>query len=248
MPVMTGSTGNVERRMGVEAQVAATPGFYLSKTTSDEPKGAPSQQLAGWLDAGELIGAEGLAAGGRYVGGGYGGGYGEPMLRYRHGLDSSDRFALQAAGFGTVASGSHRGASYDATRLGAEVAVNGRVTPESHWLELHGFIGASVLGLDAEGTYCVAPATGVGVDCNEDGTGNKVKGELSGAFPALFFGGGLDLARHLDIPLHGARIEGMAAVGLMPEVRNGERTDTKIYTTIGLALTVRAGASEEHPK
>ncbi len=244
MPMMTGSTGNIERRMGVEAQAAVTPGFYLSETTQEESDGSPVPQFAGWLDLGELVSAEGLAVGGRYVGGGDGSGYGEPMLRYRHGLDPKDRFTLQAAGFGTVASEAHRGASYEATRLGAELAVNGRVTPESHWLELHGFIGASVLGLNATGSYCAAPATGIGLDCDEDGTDSVVNGEISGAFPALFFGAGLDLARHLDIPLHGARLEGMVAAGLMPEVRNGQRTDTRTFTTIGLALTVRGGASE----
>jgi hypothetical protein len=235
--------------MGAEVQVAATPGFYLSKSTSTEPEGAPAQQLAGWLDAGELVGAEGLAVGGRYIGGGDGGGYGEPMLRYRHGLDADDRFTLQAAGYGTVASGSHRGASYDATRFGAELALNGRITPESHWLELHGFIGAAVLGLSATGTYCVsASGSGVGVDCQEDGTDSIVKGMVSGGFPGVFAGAGIDLARHLDIPFHGARLEGMVAAGTMPQVRNGERTDTKTWTTIGLAVTVRAGASETNKK
>ncbi|HMR06044.1 MAG TPA: hypothetical protein PKA88_09705 [Polyangiaceae bacterium] len=248
MPIVTGSTGGIERRMGAEVQVAATPGFYLSKSTSEDPEGAPARQLAGWLDVGELVSAEGLALGGRYVGGGDGGGYGEPMVRYRHGLDQDDRFTLHAAGFGTLASGTHRGASYDATRVGAELAINGRISPESNWLELHGFIGAAVLGLNATGTYCVAQGTGIGVDCNEDGTDSVVSGEVSGAFPGIFAGAGLDLARHLDIPFHGARLEGMVAAGTMPEIRNGERTDTKTWTTIGLALTVRAGASQSNKK
>lgn len=242
---MTGSTGAIERRPGVEAQVAVTPGFFLSSATTEDVSGRPSQQAAGWLDAGEWVGAQGLAVGGRYVGGDDSNGYGEPMVRYRHAVDSEDRFTLQAAGFGTVASGSNSGASYEATRLGAEVAFDGRVTPKSSWLEVHGFGGASVLGLDASGTYCTAPATGIGVDCREDGTDHVVSGDVAGAFPAAFAGIGIDMARHLPIAVHGARLEAMAAGGMMPEIRDGVRTDTKPWTTFGVAITVRAGAAEE---
>lgn len=248
MPAVTGSTGGIERRMGAEVQLAATPGFYLSESTSEEPEGSPVKQVAAWLALGQLIDAEGLALGARHVGGGDGDGYGEPMLRYRRALDDDDRLTLQAAAFGAVAGDSARGASYDATRLGGELAVNGRITPESHWLELHGFLGASLLGLSASGRYCVMPSTGVGADCDQDGTDTVVDGELTGAFPALFTGIGLDLARHLEVPFHGLRLEGMFATGMMPEVRNGERTDTLGWTTVGLALTIRAGASEPSSK
>lgn len=245
MPVVTGTNGALEKRPGLELQGGLTPGFFLSSTVQEDPKGTPSSQLSATLDAGQLIGVEGLGVGGRWIGGGDEGGYGEPMVRYRHDLDDEERFTLQVAGFGTRAVGSARSANYEATRIGGELAINGRATPKSSWIELSGFAGASVLGLNADGSYCVSATTGFGVDCNEDGTDTRRDGSVSGAFPAIFLGIGLDFARHLDLPLHGVRLDAMAAGGLMPQVQNGERIDTLGWSTIGLSLTFRGGASEQ---
>jgi len=64
----------------------------------------------------------------------------------------------------------------------------------------------------------VFPDGGVGTDCQQDGTDTVVDGDLTGAFPALFAGVGLDFARHLESPFHGFRLDGTFATGMMPEV------------------------------
>lgn len=241
MPAMTGSTGAVERRAGVELQAAAVPGFYLSSTTQSQPEQGGVCQLGVWLDSGELLSAPGLAVGGRMVSGGDDAAYPEPMLRYRSAIDDEERFTLGGAVFGTHASGGARSASYSATRVGGEVMANGRVTPKSHWLELHAFIGASALGLSADGRYCVGD-DGTGVDCAEEGPiTNLVDGEFAGVYPAGFAGLGLDFARHLGLPLHGVRLDATVAGGMMPEIRSGEQTGRALWTNIGLGITLRGG-------
>ncbi len=244
MPAMTGSTGAAEPRPGIEVQGAAVPGFFLSSATSEDPAGGPSGQAAVWLDGGQLVGAPGLAVGGRLITGGDEAPYPEPMVRYRAGLDDDNRLALTAAAFGTSVSGAAVGASYSATRLGGEVSLNGRLTPRSQWAELHAFAGVSTLALFASGTYC-STAAGTGTDCQDDGNDRVISGEFSGAYPAGFVGLGLDLARHLELPLHGMRAEVMMAGGVMPEVRDGSQTGRSVWSSLGLGLTFRGGASSE---
>jgi hypothetical protein len=247
MPSITGASVATEDRPNAELQAGVVPGFYLSSTVTDEPKGSPVSQAAALLEPDDLISLPGLGIGARYVGKAEEGGYVEPMLRYRTNLDKEKRVGVGAVGFGTHASGSDRGASYSATRGGAEVSVDARVNERNHWAELHVYAGATATGLFADGKYCQNDATGYAVDCPEDDFGNVIQdgdmsAELSGVFPTAFAGVSLDLARHLDSVFHGVRVGTYVAGGFMPTYKNAEREDNKAFSAIGLALTVGLGA------
>src|SRR5439155_5916588 len=102
-----------------------------------EAKGAAIPQAAIVVEPDSVIHVPGLVVGGRYVGESSKGGYPEPMLGYRTFVDPDNRIAVSAVGYATHGSGSSKGASYAATRGGAEGGVDLRATPESKWFELH---------------------------------------------------------------------------------------------------------------
>jgi hypothetical protein len=239
---VTGQSVAPEPRPNLELQAGLVPGFYLSSSVTDKPKGTPVGQAAAMFEPDELISLPGLAIGGRYVGGKDEGAYAEPMLRYRTLLDDEKRVAVGVVGFGTRASGSDRGASYSATRVGAEAGADLRMTDRSSWAELHMYAGASATGIFADGRYCESSQTGYAVDCPEGQTGD-VKADLSGVFPSAFVGASLDFARHLDSAFHGVRLGTFAAGGLMPTFQGARQEENKTYATIGVALTVGLGAA-----
>jgi hypothetical protein len=247
MPSITGASVATEHRPNVELQAGAVPGFYLSSTVASDPEGSPVSQAAAFLEPDDLIALPGLGVGARYVGKAEEGGYLEPMVRYRTNVDDEQRIGVGAVGFGTHASGSDRGASYSATRAGAEIAIDARVNERNSWAELHIYAGAAATGIFADGRYCQSDQNGYAIDCPEDDAGNltqegDVEAELSGVFPTAFTGASLDIARHLDSAFHGVRIGTYVAGGVMPTYRNGTRQDNKVHTSIGIALTVGLGA------
>lgn len=249
MPAVTGASVATEDRPNAELQAGAVPGFYLSSSVTDEPRGSPVSQAAAFLEPDDLISLPGLGVGARYVGKAEEGGYIEPMVRYRTNVGKEKRIGVGAVGFGTHSSGSDRGASYEATRAGAEASVDIRVNDRNHWAEVHAYAGASATGLFADGKYCQNDQTGYAVDCPTDDFGNLVqngdmKAELSGVFPTAFTGVSVDFARHLESVFHGIRVGTYVAGGLMPTYKNADRKNDKIYTAIGLALTVGLGAVE----
>jgi hypothetical protein len=230
-------------RPGGEAQIAAVPGYYLSESVQENPQSSPIGQAAVMLEPGDLIGLPGLALGGRYVGSGDSGGYPEPMLRYRTHLDDQEVFAVGGVVFGAYGHGSSDGASYEATRGGAEAGVDVRATPKSKWVELHLFGNLGFTGLDANGDYCLDADGRWGVDCG-DAPVALTHAKASGFFPSAAGGLALDLARHLHGILHGGHIALHGAVGRMPHVESGQQTSGKTFTSAGLSLTLGLGASE----
>jgi hypothetical protein len=174
-----------------------------------------------------------------------GDGYIEPMVRYRRFVDEEEQFAVSGVGYGTHASGGERQASYEATRVGGEVTGDMRLTPISKWFELHVFGTLALLGLFADGSYCLDANGKYGVDCPEPGDppGQRVHAEVSSLFPAASGGLAVDIAHHLDSFFHGGRIALMAGGGTMPHVVGGEHTGTKFYAAGGLTATIGFGGT-----
>src|SRR5262249_11457637 len=144
--------------------------------------------------------------------------------------------------YGTPASASRQSASYSATRIGAEAAVDWRVTPDSNWVELHLLGGGSVTGLNASGEYCLAANGQYGIDCGDPPV-NLTRADASGLYPALNAGIALDLGRRLPIIFHGGRLALLAAAGTMPTVMGGEQQSARSYGSLGLSLSFGLGAS-----
>jgi hypothetical protein len=243
-PAMTGMPTPPLERPGVELQVAAVPGYFLSGAATEEPKGAVLPQVAAVFEPDELIQVPGLLAGARYSGEADSGGALEPLLGYRTYLDDDRRFSLAALGFLAYASGSANHASFTALRGGLEAGVDARITPRSNYAELHTNLGLTFTGLNADGAYCLASSGPYAVDCPSDPSQQqRVTAEASGLFPSAHAGASLDFARHLRAPFHGLRLAIDFAGGTMPTVRNGEQHSATIYGSGGLSLTVGLGKS-----
>jgi hypothetical protein len=243
-PAMTGLPTPPLARPGVELQVAAVPGYYLSSAATEEPKGAVLPQVAAVFEPDELIHVPGLLAGARYVGEEGTGGALEPLLGFRTFLDDDERFSLAGVGFLAYASGAENSASFTALRGGIEVGVDARITPRSHYAELHTNLGVTFTGLNADGAYCLANSNPYAVDCPADPTDEqRAHAKASGVFPSAHAGASLDFARHLHAPFHGLRLALDLAGGTMPTVRDGEQHSATIYGSGGLSLTVGFGKS-----
>jgi hypothetical protein len=243
MPATTALSPVPAPRPGLEAQVAAVPGYYLSDTVRDDAGDTPSNQVSGMIEPGELIGVPGLSFGARWVSGDDANGYGEPMVRYRIHLDDSERFALSGVAFGTHARGSSGEQSYSATRVGAEAMVDARLTPTSRWAELHLTLAAAATGLDAEGRYCLDADLRYGRDC-EDSAGAPISASASGLYPTGTAMLALDAGRHLPKFFHGGRLALLGSAGSQPVVEGGEQKDARPFFSSGLSLTLGFGSAE----
>ena len=244
MPATTGVSFAPAARPDVEIQGGFVPGYYLSSGVQEKPKGAALRQLAGVLEPDRWLGIPGLFAGARYAGDSDSGPAVEPLVGYRRFLDDERRLAAGAVAYGTRGSGSRNQASYSATRAGGEAGVDIRLTPESRWVELHVNASGSVTGVDAEGTYCVDAQGQYGVDCPEPQNNPVfVSARAVGVYPSARAGLSIELARHIEIPFHGARIDLGVAGGTMPRVVSGVQTGAHTYGEAGATLSVGFGAS-----
>jgi hypothetical protein len=241
MPATTGIAAVPAGRPSVELQGGLAPGYYLSAATQDPThRGSVSRQLSALIEPDRWLGTRGLIAG---VRGGISDGddrTAEPFLGFRRRL--SDDFALAVIGHGTVIRGSHRGASYRASRIGGELAVDARIAAPVSWLELHGQAAATAIYLDANGTYCANP-DGFGVDCAQDGNDRMVDGTARGLFPAATASLALDIARRAGV-FHGGRVALVGSTGLMPQVRDGMDSTSVRYAAVGLTLTLGFGSDD----
>lgn len=243
VPAMTGVSPRPIARPGVEAQLAAVPGYYLSSSVQEEPQASSLPQLAGWFEPDSLIGVPGLFVGARYAGDSGTGAALEPLLGYRGFLDAERRFSLGGVGFGAYATAEDKGASFSAWRGGLEGGVDARITDVSHWAELHANAGATLTVLSAEGRYCVDVDGRFGVDCPDDpDTRSPISAEASGVYPSGRVGVSLELGRHLASVFHGVRLGLDLAGGTLPSVESGAQRPAKLYGTAGLSLTVGLGA------
>ena len=241
MPATTGISAVPANRPGVELQGALAPGYFLSAATREpEHTGAASRQLSLLIEPDRWLGAQGLIAGVRAGIGEADDRTAEPFVGYRSRL--GDDFAFAAIGHGTVIQGADRGASYRASRVGAELAVDARLFAPASWLELHGQAAAAAVFLDARGTYC-ASTDGFGVDCNQDGHDRVIDGTARGVFPSANASLALDFAYGAGW-FHGGRIALVGATGLMPQVKSGMETAGIRYHSVGLTLTLGFGSEE----
>lgn len=246
MPATTGTVPMPAPRTGVEAQAGFVPGYFLSSGVKEEAKGASIGQAAALLDLGRSLGLPGLVLGGRYVGGSEQGGYPEPILGYRRYFGTSRQLAAAFVAHGGHGSDSADGASYEVTTLGAEVALDFRVTARRRWFELHLVGSASAAALDASGTFCVDANGRFAVMCPEppDPPGPMETASVGGVYPAVALGLAVDTARHLAGWFHGARLTIQLGAGAMPRYESGAQQSAIGYLALGLHLTVGLGASE----
>ncbi len=220
------------------------PGYFLSSATQEPShKGDPTGQLLALVEPDHWIGARGLVAGARTWGSKADDAF-EPFLGYRHRLD--DDLALALIGYGAAMHGAERGASYRATRIGGELALDARLVAPTTWLAIHGQAVVSATYLDPRGTYCADP-DGLGIDCNQDGHDRILDGTIRGAFAAATATLALDFGRLPAGRFHSLRLAvlGVTGVtGVMPQVRNGIETDGVHYVSFGLTLTVGLGSAQ----
>jgi hypothetical protein len=242
MPATTGVAALPATRPSFELQAGAVPGYYLSSGVQESPKGASISQLALLVEPDSVIKVPGLIVGGRYAGNSGNGGYPEPMLGYRTFVGEERRVAVSAVGYATHGSGSSKGASYEATRGGAEAGLEFRATPESKWFELHLLVDASLTGLSASGAYCIDAQQTYGVDCPDPPT-NARSASAGGVYPSAIGGISFDMGRHLDGEFHGGRLALTVGGGTMPRVVGYQQESAHAYAAAGLTLSVGFGES-----
>jgi hypothetical protein len=239
MPATTGASFAPAARPDVAVSVAAVPGYYLSSAVREDAKGTPIAQASVMVEPDRWIDLPGAVLGARYVGQSDKGGYPEPMLGYRAYLGDDRRLALAGMGFGTRGKGESERASYEAWRAGGEIGSAFRITPESHWLELHIFGSAALTALSAEGAYCLDVDLRYGVDCGEAQVTSSA--EAGGLYPSFDAGFGFEVARHLDSAFHGVRLDLQIGAGTMPSVVSAEQTSARTYASLGGGLSVGLG-------
>jgi hypothetical protein len=243
-PATTGIGARPMQHLGGELTLGLVPGHYLSSGVTSEPKGSSIQQGSLLFEPDRLI-APGLMLAARVAGNDEAGVIVEPMLGYRRVLGPADRFALAGIAFGTHSSRSRDGASYRATRVGAEVAGDARLTPVSRILELHVFGGGAVTHLDAEGSYCINSESGYGVDCPDDASEPRTTtdGAASGLYPTGHVGAAVELGRNLRSLFRGARIALSVSGGWMPTLVAGAQ-GRHTFAAAGLSLTLGLGSMD----
>lgn len=239
MPATTGISAVPAGRPGGELQGAIVPSSRLSTAArGDDRNGDTLPQLAGLFEPDRLLGIPGLIVGARMFGEDSDFGF-EPMLGYR-----TQRGALALAGvvYGTKLGAEQNGASYDATRLGGELAVDARVASLGPLAAVHVQGAVSATFLSASGTYCVED-DGDGRDCDENTPIRMVDAELSGVYTAGALTVALDLGRTPTGIFHGLRFAGTIAAGHMPRLIDGRQVWGDPYASFGITLAVGLGAA-----
>jgi hypothetical protein len=240
MAATTGVPALPAGRPSLEGSIGVMPGHYLSAGVQESPKGAGIGQASIMVEPDSIISVPGLIVGGRYVGSSSSGGYPEPMIGYRTYLGDDHMFAVSAIGYATHASSSQNGASYSATRGGAEAGADFRVTPEYAWFELHLAAAASLTGVSARGSYCIDADHRYGVDC-PDLPDTRVNARAGGFYPAGVGAIAIDVGRRLKGEFHGGRVALMVGGGTMPRVVGGQQESAQAYTSAGISLTLGFG-------
>lgn len=244
MPASTGLSAVPAGRPDGEIGFGPTPGYFLSAGTQASPEGAGLTQGSLVIEPDRLIHLPGLIVGARRVGSADSGAYFEPLAGYRLHLDHAQRVSAMAVGYFTKASGTKDGASYKATRGGAEVGFDARITPQNRWFELHASASAALTGLSASGHYCLDSAGQFGVTCADPPVPASMTAvSVSGLYPSATAGVALDLFRHHESFFHGGRLGLLFATGTLPTATGGQQKSAHWYTAAGAALTVAFGAA-----
>lgn len=243
-PATTGMSARPMPRSGAEVQAGIMPGHYLSSSVVESPDAAGIPQMSATFQADELTGIAGIVAGVRVFGEG-GDSPVEPVLGYRRTLGADGAVAVGGFVYGTRASAEEDGASYQATRVGGELASDLRLLAPSRWIEPHLFGSFSATHLSAEGTYCTGVDGRWGEDCADPGEPVKptTSSSVNGTFAAATVGAAVELFRNRDSWFHGSRVAFTAAGGMMPRAESGEEADPEAYFAFGLSLSVGVGSS-----
>jgi hypothetical protein len=236
MPATTGVSAVPIGRPGGEVQVGPVPGFFLSSSAHAKAEGTAIMQGSLMFEPDRWLRVPGLVIGAR-VFGQSGDSPGEPYIGYRRRVHEG--IALGIGTYGTRAKSSQQLASYEATRLGGEAALDAKLW-ESHWLGLH--LQGAVAGtyIDARGEYCI-DTMGIAKDCEVGQPpvmNTMIEGKQTGVYPAATGTVALDFAKDRDGVFDGARLALMFATGTMPLMQNGEKIDTETYASAGLTLTL----------
>jgi hypothetical protein len=242
MPSTTGIAMAPAARPDVEVHAGLVPGYYLSSAVEKGPSGAPVRELGAVLEPDRLISVPGLIVGARYAGEPATGAAPEPLVGYRATVGTDHSLGVAFVAFGTHAQASQKQASFSATRGGAEVGGDLRLTPESSWVELHLDASAALTGLSAHGSYCLDQNGKYGADCPD--TGAVLTGVNAGGFyPSVNAGVSLTFAQHMASAFHGGRLDLGVGGGTMPRVLAGEQGSGLGYATAGATLTLGFGAT-----
>jgi hypothetical protein len=235
MPATTGVSAVPINRPGAEVQAGPVPGFFLSSSAQANPEGTPIMQASALIEPDRWIGLRGLVLGARLFGQS-GDTPGEPYIGYRRSV--RDDVSIGAGLYGTSKRTSKNLASYRATRIGGEAAVDARLW-ESEWFGFHLQGALAATHIDASGEYCINDS-GVAEDCNVDdpSMNNMIDGTQSGVYPAATGTLALAFAKGRDGVFDGARLAVMFATGTMPMMSNGVKTGTEAYASGGLTLTL----------
>ncbi|HEY5952197.1 MAG TPA: hypothetical protein VIV40_42155 [Kofleriaceae bacterium] len=235
MPATTGVSAVPINRPGGEVQVGPVPGFFLSSSAHAKGEGAPIMQLAALIEPDRWFKLPGLVVGARLFGQS-GDTPGEPYIGYRHTVRKD--LSIGGGLYGTSKSSTSKLASYKATRIGGEAALDAQMW-ESEWFGFHLQAAVTATRIKASGEYCV-DAMGIAKDCNvEDPTMNMlINGEQTGVYPAATGTLALDVAKGRDGVFDGARLALMFATGSMPLMKDGEKTGNDTYAAAGLTLTL----------
>ena len=235
MPATTGVSAVPIARPGGEVQVGPVPGFFLSSSAHAQGQGAPIMQASAMVEPDRWLGIPGLVLGARLFGQN-GDTPGEPYIGYRRTVRQD--LSIGGGLYGTSKKSEARLASYHATRVGGELALDAQLW-ESEWFGFHLQGAATATRIDASGQYCV-DAMGVAKDCNiEDPSMNTmIDGEQTGVYPAATGSVALTFAKGRDGGFDGARLALMFATGSMPIMKDGSKTGNDTYSAIGLTLTL----------
>ena len=244
-PATTGLSARPIARGGAEVQAGVMPGHYLSSTVVEQPSAASIPQLSAVVEVGPWLQVPGLVVGVRSFGQA-GDAPIEPVIGYRRELGADGQAALAGFAYGTRARAADDGASYTATRVGAELSADVRVTGRSRWLEPHLFGSLNTTYLDARGTYCTTAEMRWGKDCAApaEPPSPTMTATIDGAFVAGSLGASAEFLRDRRGWFRGGRLAATAAAGVMPRIEAGQRSGTSTYAAFGLSLSLSVGSSE----
>lgn len=239
-PATTGVSAIPVGRPGVELQTGIMPAFFLSDAANDgEGDGAGTPQVHAVIEPDRILGTKGLILGARKWGED-GDSPIEPMIGYRRRIDSA--FSIAGIAYGGYADGASTGASYQATRLGGELALDAGIQSRWSWLSGHLMASLSATYLDATGEYCV-DGSGVAIDCED--TSRRVDGAVEGVYTAVTAGAAIDIARRPHGAVQSVRLFVLGAIGAMPSLRDGMQTRSNNgYYSVGLGLSVGFGSPD----
>lgn len=240
VPATTGISPIPAPREGAELQLGAVPGYFMSQTVVEDPKGAGLTGLSVALDPAKLLGTPGLVVAARLIGPEADTQL-EPIVGYRRSFGGGLGASIAGFVFGASGKGETDGASATTSRLGSEVVADLRLGPASRWAEAHLLAGASLQYVESEGTYCTEETMQFGRDC-PDVIVTRIDGSARGAYPAATVGVSGHFARHRPGIFHGARLFALLTIGAMPTVVGGEQEGATGYVAVGFGVTLALGA------